>query len=335
MWAPRHPFFEHACACAWLAWRDGQAVGRISAQVDGLHAAAGFDDIGQFGQLESVDDAAVFEALLQTAGDWLTTKGKTVLQGPFDLSINQQCGLLVDGYSVPSMMMMPYNPPFYSKRLEQLGFESAVELLAYRGTPDYQTPTTVSRLLKRMGKRLRIETVKRADLSAQADRMREIFNDAWSQNWGFVPLTESEFKHMVSEMKMLVRPGYVHLAWLDEQPAGFIVALPDLNELTAGLDGRLLPFGGLRLLWRIWRKRNRGARIPLMGIVRRHHQSLAGAAVSYALFEAARGPLIADGVELCEQSWILEQNQGMRAMLESIGMQVAQRFRIYQKPLPA
>ncbi len=335
MWAPRHPFFRHASATAWLAARNGKPVGRISAQVDMLQAACGRPTMGQFGQLEAIDDPIVFEVLARVAGQWLVEKGMKEVTGPFDLSINQQCGLLVDGHDHTPMMMMNYNPPWYSRHLESAGFEMAVETLAYRGSPRYELPARVARLLTRASRRLQIRSVLRSEIGNLAEPMRRIFNAAWAANWGFVPLTEAEFKHMVDEMKLLVRPGYVQVAAIDGELAGFIVALPDLNELVADLHGRLFPFGAPRLLWRIARKRNRRARIPLMGILPKYQQSFMGAAISYALIEAVATALIDDGIEVTEQSWILADNQGMRSIVEAIGMKVAQRFRIYQKTLAA
>jgi hypothetical protein len=332
-WAPRHPYFRHARARAWLALRGGEPVGRISAQVDELQSTAGRPARGEFGQIEAPDDVEVFAALFDRACDWLRAEGKSEVAGPFDLSINQQCGLLVDGFDAPPMMLMNHNPRYYAERIEALGFEPAAELLAYRGSPRYDLDPRIQRALDRLGSRLVTRPLARGELAAHAEVMRALFNAAWAENWGFVPLTADEFRHMVGEMKLLIRPGYVQLAYFDGQPAGFIVALPDINELIADLDGRLLPTGAVRLLWRIARRRNRRARIPLMGIAPAFQQSFRGAAIAYALIEAVRRCLVADGIELTEQSWILEENRGMRAIVEAIGMSVAQRFRIYRRGL--
>ncbi|MDT8409345.1 MAG: N-acetyltransferase [Wenzhouxiangellaceae bacterium] len=335
MWAPRHPFFRHARAQAWVAMRDGQPVGRISAQVDELRESGEQRQIGHFGQLEAIDEAGVFKALFGCAGQWLGERGKTRLQGPFDLSINQQCGVLVDGYEHAPMMMMNYNPPYYSTRIEEQGFAGVAELLAYRGDPDVPSPPAVERLLARMGGRLEIVPVTRSDLAGKAGLMRSIFNEAWHGNWGFVPLTEAEFAHMAAEMKLLVRPGYVRIAYLDGEPVGFIVALPDLNGMIADLGGRLWPTGAIRLLSRIARKKFNRVRIPLMGVVEKHQHSIRGAAISYGLIDSVRKCIVADGVKLTEQSWILEQNRGVRSIIESLQFKVAQRFRIYERELAA
>jgi hypothetical protein len=320
---------------AWLALRDGRPVGRISAQVDDLQASAGRPDRGEFGQLEAYDDPDVFRALFDTACTWLRGEGRADVAGPFDLSINQQCGLLVDGFDVPPMMLMNQNPRYYVTRIESLGFEPAAELLAYRGSPRYELAGRIQRALDRLGDRLVVRPVGRGELAAHAEVMRTLFNAAWADNWGFVPLTAEEFRHMIGDMKLLIRPGYVQIAYFDGAPAGFIVALPDLNELIADLDGRLFPTGAVRLLWRIAQRRNRRARIPLMGIAPDYQQSFRGAAIAYALIEAVRAPLVSDGIELTEQSWILAENRGMRAIVEAIGMQIAQRFRIYRRRFSA
>lgn len=334
-WAPRHPYFRHARARAWLAVRGGDPVGRISAQVDELQAGAGRPGRGEFGQLEAIDDADVFRALFDVACDWLRGERRSEVAGPFDLSINQQCGLLVDGFDASPMMLMNHNPRYYAERVEALGFEPVAELLAYRGSPRYELADRIQRALDRLARRLTVRPLGRGDLAGSSETMRRLFNAAWARNWGFVPLTAEEFAHMVGEMKLLIRPGYVQLAYFDGTPAGFIVALPDVNELIADLGGRLFPTGAVRILWRLGRRRARRARIPLMGIEPGFQQSFRGAAIAYALIEAVRRPLIADGIELTEQSWILADNRGMRAIVESIGMEVAQRFRIYRRRLTA
>ena len=334
-WAPRNPVFRHLEAAAWVACRADRVVGRISAQDDRLQIEQGRPETGQFGQLEAIDDAAVFGALLDAAGAWLRGRGKRLMQGPFDLTINQQCGLLVDGFDVPPAMMMPYHQPFYARQLEALGFRSAVEMLAYRGAVDYPVPATVARLLERTSSRLSFRPLRRAELSANAERMRALFNACWAGNWGFIPFTGEEFAHLVQEMKPLVRPGYVQIAWQGEAPVGFIVALPDLNGLIRDLAGRLWPFGWARLLWRLARHRASMVRVPLMGVTPEHHQTLMGAAIGYGLIESIRSHILADGINRSEQSWILADNRGMRAMVEAIGMRVAARYRIYEREIEA
>lgn len=330
-WAPRHPFFEHARARAWIAMRGGRTVGRISAQVDSLNDDMGRADLGWFGQLEAEDDAGIFAALIEAAARWLAEQGRTRMQGPFDLSINQQCGLLVEGFDRPPMMLMGHARPYYAERLASLGFQTAAGLLAYQGSPDFENPRGMHRVLSRLGDRVRLQELERGELDRYAEIMRGLFNDAWADNWGFVPMTETEFRQSVHDMKLLIRPGYVQLAWLDGEPAAFMVTLPDLNELIRDLNGRLLPVGALRLLWRIWRKTSTRVRVPLMGVAARHHRSVTGAALSYAMMARTRDHLLSDGIQWAEQSWILEQNRGMRSLIESLGMRVVKRYEIVER----
>lgn len=333
LWSPKNPWFAHARAGAWMAWRDGRPVGRISAQVDALDEEAGRSDRGLFGQLEAVDDRDVFRALLDTAGDWLRQQGKTRMQGPFDLSINQRCGLLVEGFERPPMIMMGHAPRYYADHLQALGLEPAAEMLAYFGDPRFSRPAAMHRVLGRLGRRLSYERLDARAIRREAETIRTIFNDAWSGNWGFVPFTAEEFRAMVAEMRPLVQPGFLHLARVDGAPAGFIVALPDLNEMIADLGGRLLPTGWIRLLWRLQRGRFRQARVPLLGVRRCHQGGLLGAALTYGLIERARDGLVAAGVRAVEMSWILEGNRPMRDLIESLGFRADKRYRIYQRAL--
>ena len=231
------------------------------------------------------------------------------------------------------MMMMGYAPPYYAERLQQAGLESQVELLAYRGAPDFEPPRSMTRILNRLDDRIQVEAVSRRDLAQKASLLREIFNEAWAENWGFVPMTEAEFNHSVNDMKLLVRPGYVNVALFDGKPSAFMVTLPNLNEMIADLNGQLLPTGAFKLLWRISRKTCRSARVLLMGVTREHQQSLTGAALSYALMAATKPHLIRDGIECVEQSWILEHNRGMRSLIESLNMTISQRYRIYGRTI--
>lgn len=333
LWSERNPWFRHARAQAWIAWREGRPVGRISAQVDSLQDQAGRADLGLFGQLEAVDEPAVFRALLDTAANWLKARGKRRMQGPFDLSINQRCGLLVEGFKRPPMIMMGHAPPYYARHLEAMGLVPAAELLAYYGDPRFPRPPAMNRVLGRMGRRLVFEPLTAHTIRHQAGIIREIFNDAWSGNWGFVPFTAAEFEAMVAEMRPLVRRNFLHLARVDGEPAGFIVALPDLNEMIADLHGRLLPTGWIRLLWRLQRGRFRQARVPLLGVRRKHQRGLLGAAVTYGLIEAARDGLVAAGVRAVEMSWILEGNRPMRDLIESLGFCADKRYRIYEQEI--
>jgi hypothetical protein len=330
-WSPGHPFFQHARACAFVARREGRVVGSISAQVDSMRSADGERKVGWFGQLESLDDPAVFEALFEAALDWLRAQGCELVQGPFDLGVNQGCGLLVEGRDRPPMVMMNHAPACYAEHLEAMGFRKAMDLFAYLLPPDFEAPPAMQRLTQRLAPKMRLRPLDFSRFDQELSLLRDIFNDAWSRNWGFVPLTEAEFQAMGRELRQVIRPAYTCVAEIDGEAAGFIVGLPNVNELIADLNGRLLPLGWAKLLWRLKRRRARTARVPLMGVRRRFQRGLMGAAISFSMIDRIRHPLHADGIGQVELSWILETNQGMNSMIESMGGDLYKRYRLYER----
>jgi len=330
-WSPRHPFFEHAEAQAFIARRGVTVVGSISAQIDSLASRQDGRRVGYFGQLEAINDPEVFSALLTAARDWLRQRDCGLMQGPFDLGINQACGLLIEGRDSPPMVMMGHAPAWYADQLEALGMTRAVDLFAYLLRPDFDPPPAMERLTRRLGQRL---TLRAMDFSRYDDELlllRSIFNDAWSNNWGFVPLTEAEFRAMGRELRQIIRPAYTCVAEIDGQSAGFIIALPNINELIADLDGSLLPFGWARLLWRLKRGKATTARVPLMGVRQAFQRGPLGATISFGMIDQVRHALAADGIKQVELSWILESNQGMNALIEAMGGRLYKRYRLYQQ----
>ncbi|AKS42088.1 N-acetyltransferase [Wenzhouxiangella marina] len=333
-WSARHPFFEHAEAQAFLALRGDDAVGTISAQIDRLAPSVDGRRLGWFGQLEGIDDGEVFAGLLRAASDWLSERGCGWLRGPFDLGINQGCGLLVEGRETPPMLMMNHAPAYYAERLEACGLVKAMDLLAYLLPPDFEPPAAMQRLTRRLDGRLRLRPLDFSRYDEELELLRDIFNDAWSDNWGFVPLTGAEFRAMGKDLRQIIRPAYTCVAEVDGEAAGFIVALPNINELIADLNGRLLPFGWARLLWRLKRRLATTARVPLMGVRKAHQRGPMGAAVSFSMIEQVRQALEADGVGQVELSWILESNRGMNSMIEAMGGDLYKRYRLYECELP-
>ncbi|MEN1729304.1 MAG: N-acetyltransferase [Pseudomonadota bacterium] len=334
-WSTRSPFFEHAQAQAFIARRDDVPVGVISAQVDARKPLADGHRVGWFGQMEAIDDEFVFQALMTAAYGWLSKQGCARLQGPYDLSVNQGCGLLIEGRDTPPMVMMNHAPAYYATQLERLGFAKAMDLFAYRINPDFQAPAAMERLTQRLQSRLTLRPMDFSRFSEEVSLLRNIFNDAWSQNWGFVPLSEAEFQAMGKELRLVIQPDYTCVAEMDGQPAGFIIALPNVNELIADLQGRLLPFGWARLLWRIKRNKATSARVPLMGVRKAFQRGPMGAAISFAMIDRIRRPLHRNGVRQVEMSWILETNQGMNSMIESMCGDLYKRYRLYERDLPA
>jgi hypothetical protein len=329
----KNPYFQHARWRAWLALRDGRPVGRISAQIDRLHLEKFGDDTGHFGCLEAEDDPAVFGALFATAESWLRAEGMKRVAGPFTLSINEECGLQIDGFDTPPSIMMVHGRPYYGHAVEAAGYSKAVDLLAYRQYPDFTPPRAMQRLVARIQDRVRIRPLNRKRLAEEMELLRDIFNDAWSENWGMVPWTQAEFADVGKMMTLLIDDDFVQIAEVDGEPAAMIVCLPNINEAISDLDGRLLPLGWLRLLWRLKVRYPRSARIPLMGVRKKHHHTTLGPALSYMIIDALRPPVQARGIDKMEMSWILEHNSGTRHIIESLGGVVRKTYRLYQKTL--
>ena len=329
----RNPVFQHLRWHAWVALRDGRCVGRISAQIDQLHLQRYADDTGFFGMLESIDDPAVFGALLKTAEDWLRERGMRRVRGPFNLNINEECGLLIDGFDTPPSMMMGHARPYYRERLEQCGYVGAADTLAYIMPPQYAAPPVMQKLLAHVKKRTVVRVLRRERLDEELGILREIFNDAWSENWGFLPFTEAEFAEIGRAMLHLADPDMVQIAEVDGRPAAMIVALPNLNEIIADMGGRLFPFNWARLLWRLKVRYPRTARVPLMGVMKEFQNTRMGPGLAFALIDAEREVLFRRGIESVELSWILADNLGMRNIIESLGGVAYKRYRLFEKTL--
>lgn len=329
----RNPLFEHARHRAWLAWRGDEVVGRISAQVDTLHEQTHGERVGYFGLLEAQDDPAVFAALFGTAEDWLREQGMTEARGPFNLSINEECGLLVDGFNTPPMVMMGHARPYYASRIEAQGYVKAKDLLAYIVDTGFRFSPAAQRVLDRERGQVGLRPVDFKHLDRDIAILRDIFNDAWAGNWGFVPFTEAEFKALGQLVRWLVDPGFVQIAEVAGEPVAMIAVLPNINEAIADLNGRLLPFGWARLLWRLKVRHPKGVRVALMGVRQRVQRTRLGTALAMLVIDAARQTALRRGVAQAEMSWILEDNRGMRSIIESLGSRCYKRYRIYGKAL--
>lgn len=326
----KNPYFAHAEVQLFIARRDGRDVGRISAQIDRLVQDT---RIGHFGLLAAIDDEAVFAALFGAAEDWLRARGRTRAIGPFSLSINEETGLLIDGFDTPPVIFMAHDPRYAAPRVEQQGYAKAKDVIAYRYDITHDLPPAARRLIDR--RTPAAMTVRNLDMrryDADFDTVTAIFNDAWSGNWGFVPFTEAEIRHMAKSLKPLIDPTWVAIVEMNGQAIGFGIALPNLNELIADFQGRLLPFNWLKLLWRLKRGPRTG-RVPLMGVRRSFSGGLLGGLVPFLIIDTMRKGVRPCGVEQVELSWILEDNRPMRHIIESLGADAYKTYRVYEKAL--
>jgi len=326
----KNPYFAHAETQFWLARRDGRDVGRISAQIDRLVTDP---DVGHFGMIVAEDDAEVFAALFATAEGWLRARGKRRIMGPFNLSINEETGLLIDGFDAPPVMLMGHDPRYAGPRIEALGYAKAKDLIAYMYDIDHELPAAARRKID--SRKATALTVRRLDMQRyreEFDTVTAIFNDAWSQNWGFIAFTEAEIAHMAKSLKMLIDPNCVAIVEMNGEAIGFGIALPNLNELIADFGGNLLPFNWIKLMYRL-RRGARTARVPLMGIRRSCSTSFAGGLAPFLVIDALRKGLRAKGVKQVELSWILEDNRPMRHVIEALGANPYKTYRVYEKTL--
>ena len=329
----KNPFFTHARWQCWLAYRGTVPVGRISAQIDELHLSRYHTQTGFFGLLEAEDSAEVFQALIHTAEAWLRAEGMTTVQGPFNLSINQECGLLIKGYEYPPMVMMGHARPYYSQHVEANGYHKAQDLLAYRLGIDFPLPPGVTTFLQKAKKTVRIRPLRRKHFQEELAIIKDIFEEAWADNWGYVPFTDAEFSELGQHMKVLVEDDFVQIAEIDGIPNAMLVAFPNIHEVIHDLDGRVWPLGWLKILWRLKVSYPKTGRVALMGVRRRFQSSPLGAAMAYGMIEAVRQAGLRKKIEHVELSWILEDNTRMRHILESLGAEPYKTYRLYEKSL--
>ncbi len=331
----KNPWFGHARAQLWLAERDGHAVGRISAQVDDLvqvHMGAG---TGQWGMFEALDGQAA-DALIAVAEDWLREQGMTRALGPVSLSIWDEPGLEIEGFDEPPTVMMGHHRPEYRGWIEAAGYSKVRDLLTYEvGIADWSDPLA-DRLVAAGEKnpRLCIRKVDKSCFDREARIILNLLNDAWSANWGFVPLTEAEIAYSGKKLKPIIFEDLVRIAELDGEAVAFMITIPDINELIADLDGRLFPFGWAKLLWRLRRPRTRRVRVPLMGVASKLHNSRLATQLAFMLIESTRRAAVANyGATQGEFGWVLEDNKGMVSIAELPGALVNHVYRIFEKSL--
>lgn len=333
--SPRtNPYFQHARWQAWIARVGKQPVGRISAQIDSLHLERYQDGTGFFGMLDAEDDPRTFTALLETAEAWLREQGMRRVRGPFNLSINQEMGVLVEGFDTPPYFMMGHAKPYYAARIEQCGYRKAADALAYVIGPDYGSEA-MQRLIEATAGRLRARPLDLERFDSEIATLRDIFNDAWAENWGFVPFTAAEFEDLGRSFRHLIEPDMIQIAEVDGVPAAFLAVLPNINEAIRGLGGRLLPFGWARLLWRLKARYPSTLRVPLMGVRRKYQRSRLGAALAFLVIEGPRSAVRRHRIREIEMSWILEENAGVRGIIESIGGRAYKRYRVFERDLDA
>ncbi len=336
----KNPWFEHGEAQLFIAEADGRTTGRISAHIDHLALKQPLEQgmgpgTGNWGMLEA-EDAATATALIAQAEAWLRTKGMTRVLAPLSISIWDEPGLLTKGFDHPPTVMMGHNAPAYQGWIESAGYASAKELLTYDLNISRGFPPLIQRIVSsgERNPRIVIRRIDKKNFAAEAALILGILNDAWSANWGFVPLTDSEIVYVGKKLKPIVFADLIRVAEVEGAPVAFMITLPDLNEAIKPLGGNLFPFGWAKLLWWLRAPKVRTMRVPLMGVVKPLQSSRLASQLAFMMIEFIRRDSVEKyGASRGEIGWVLDDNQGMRAIAEAIESKVNKVYTVYEKAL--
>ena len=334
----KNGWFSHAEAQLFLAERGDRVVGRISAHIDTLAltmpAAQGFGPgCGQFGLFDA-EDENVGKALINAAEGWLRNKGMTRVLGPISMSIWEEPGLLIQGYDHPPTIMMGHAKPEYRGWIEGAGYTPAKTLYTYDLDITQEFPPIVKRIIEsgERNPRIRIREVDKSKFDEEAAIILHILNDAWADNWGFVPLTPPEIADVGVKLKPIVFNDLIRIAELDGKPVAFMITLPDLNEVIKPLNGNLLPFGWAKVLLWLRKPKARTMRVPLMGVLKELQASRMAGQLAFMMIEYIRRAATSNyGATRGEIGWVLDDNQGMNAIADAIDSKVNKVYQIYEK----
>ncbi len=332
--SPKNPFFEHGEGTTFTAHRNGWCVGRCTAQIDRLHLARYKDDVGFFGFFDTIEDEEVARALVDAARRWLKSRGMKHIRGPLSLSINEELGCLVDGFDMPPMMLMPHHRPYQGALIEKAGLPKLKDFYAWR----YEVGDIPERAAKatREIEQLPEVTARHVDLKNLERDVRivmDVFNDAWSDNWGFVPMTEAELGKTAKDLKLLLDPRITYIAHVNGEPAAIAVATPNLNEAARDLRGKLFPTGFAKLIYRLKVQGTETAKLTLLGIKKKFRHQRKYAALSIYLYSKMNDAGKLAGYRWGELSWTLEDNGPVNVGIKLMGGKIYKRYRLYQAEL--
>src|SRR5438034_5278013 len=329
----RHPFYRHGDAALFLARKDGEIAGRIMASDDPNYNSLHETNVGCFGLFECIDDHDVAAALFDAAASWLRNKGRIEMMGPIDYSTNYVCALLIDGFQFPPTILTAHNPPYYAQLIERCGFTKAKDWYAWWFAEPAKAVTHLQRLATRFNARCPavIRPANLKNIRDESRRLREIYNQAWGKNWGFVPFTEAEIEFMTKEIKPLIIPEFALIAEVGDEPVGFILGVPDINVALRHINGRLttfgLPIGLVKLLY--YKSRTRTARLIALGVIEKYRRSGIAEMLVLRIVEDA---MIKRGFT-GELSMTLEDNFTINRFLEAIGAERYKTYRIFKRTL--
>ncbi len=330
----KNPFFEHADGVVFTAHRNGKCVGRVTAQIDREHLARHKDDVGFFGFIDTIDDAEVARALLARAEGWLKERGLKTIRGPFSLSINEEIGCLVDGFDSPPVLMNPHHRPYQGGLIEQAGYTKAKDVWGWRyevGDPNARVKKAQEDI--RAMPEVTVRPLSKKHIDRDVAMTLDIFNDAWCENWSFVPATKAEAQKMAADMKLFLVPEITTLVLIDGEPAAVAIALPNVNELIADLHGKLFPLGLPKLLYRLKVEGAKSGRLILLGIKKKFRLQRKYAALSLFLYAEMNDGGKRAGMTWGELGWTLEDNAAVNAGIRMMGAKKYKTYRVYEKSL--
>lgn len=330
----RHPFYLHGSAATFVAYRDGQPVGRILTADDPHYNAEHEENTGTFGLFESIDDPQVARALLERASGWLRARGRKKVMGPVDYSTNYPVGLLIDGFETPPRILMNHQPPYYAALLEDCGLRKAKDLYAWWFDDSHDMLAKWRQTAERLARRNRVQIrpIRFDDFEAEVERCMEVYNLAWERNWGFVKMTRAELVHLAREIRQFAAPELIMLAEIDGRPVGVSMTLPDVNEAIKPLNGRLttlgIPLGLAQLAWNL--RKIRTARMAVLGTVPGYRKRGIAELLILRTLDVGKNRLGYTGAEL---GWTLEDNTAVNRTIESVGARRYKTYRVYERGL--
>jgi len=322
----KHPFYEHAEVQLFLAFKNGKIVGRIAAIIDHLHNEVHEEKTGFFGFFESINDFETAEALLSSARMWIKDRGMNQFRGPLNPSQNEECGLLIDSFDSPPVIMMTYNPQYYIDLFEKYGLKKIMDLYAYyidNNIPQSEKLKRVANIVRKK-ENITIRNLNLKDYENETKKIWEVYNSAWQKNFGFVPMTDAEFEHLAKSMKQIIVPDLALIAEVDDKPIGFSISLPDVNQALIHTNGRLFPFGLFKLLW--YSRKIDTIRIIIMGVIEEYQHR----GIDSVFYVDTWNNAVKHGYWKGEMSWILESNKMMNRAATMLGGKVYKTYRLYQ-----
>jgi GNAT superfamily N-acetyltransferase len=328
----RNPFYKNASVKLFLARRDGDVVGRIATCVNYAHNNYHEEQVGFFGFFDCPDDYDIASTLLKVAMIELKRAGMDKMRGPMSFSTNHECGFLIEGFDSPPTVMITYNQPYLPKLAEKFGLKKVMDLLTFIITKEDPIPERIQRVVDKMAERsrVRLRTLRMREFDREVERINEVYNAAWQYNWGFVPMDQAEFEYTAKNLKQIVDPDLVFIAEYDGQPVAFSLALPDVNQALIHLNGRLFPFGLLKLLWHTKvRSKIESIRMITFGVIPAFQKRGIDSAMYIATYKRA----VAKGYKWAELSWMLETNELMVRAAKQMGATPTKKHRIVELPL--